>query len=55
MLSDPLLEEMTKWSEEDAKGNTVGNRIKRLFDVEGRGNFQRMRKEGMLDPASTWR
>ncbi|KKY30397.1 hypothetical protein UCDDA912_g09666 [Diaporthe ampelina] len=34
MLSDPLLEEMTKWSEEDAKGNTVGNRIKRLFDED---------------------
>lgn len=54
MLSDPALREALKWSSEDLKGHTVANRIKDLLSEEGKGSFQRVPREQMLDPASAW-
>lgn len=54
MLSDPTLNETLKWSSEDPKGDTVANRLKDLLSEEGKGSFERVRREQMLDPASTW-
>lgn len=54
MLSDPVMEGSMKWHKDDAKGHTVGSRIKTLLGVEGRGSFQRVHKERMVDPANTW-
>lgn len=54
MLSDPALREALKWSIEDPKGHTVANRLKRLLSEEGKGSFQRLSREQMLDPASAW-
>lgn len=54
MLSDPALREALEWGSEDLKENTVANRLKNLISEEGKGSFQRVRREQMLDPASTW-
>lgn len=54
MLSDPALREALEWGSEDPRENTVANRLKNLISEEGRGSFQRVRREQMLDPASTW-
>lgn len=54
MLSDPALREALEWGSGDHKENTVANRLKNLISEEGKGSFQRVRREQMLDPASTW-
>lgn len=54
MLSDPTLHDALKWSSDDPRGDTVANRLKDLFSEEGKGSFQRVRREQMLDPASVW-
>lgn len=54
MLSDPGLFEALKWSSEDLKGHTVASRLKELLSEEGKGSFQRVSREQMLDPASPW-
>lgn len=54
MLSDPALREGLEWSSEDLKGHTVANRLKALLSEEGKGSFQRVTREHMLDPASGW-
>lgn len=54
MLSDPVFKDELKWSSHDRRGKTVASRLKNLLSEEGKGSFQRVRKEQMLDPASTW-
>ncbi|KAL1865327.1 hypothetical protein Daus18300_007217 [Diaporthe australafricana] len=54
MLSDSITYQSIEWRKEDSKGNTVANRVKKLLAEEGKGSFQRVRKEEMLDPTSTW-
>lgn len=54
MLSDPTLKEKVQWSHDDPQGNTVANRIKRHLAEDGKGSFQRVRREQMLDPTSAW-
>lgn len=54
MLSDPVLREALKWSREDTRGKTVASRLKDFFSEEGKGSFQRVRREQIFDPASTW-
>ncbi|KUI72205.1 hypothetical protein VM1G_07647 [Cytospora mali] len=43
-----------KWASNDVGGDRVGNRLKKWFSEEGMGSFQRVAKEHMLDPTSTW-
>lgn len=54
MLSDPIIHQSIQWRSEDSKGDTVANRVKALLAEEGKGSFQRVRKEQMLDPTTTW-
>lgn len=53
-LSDPLFHEELKWNFKDIGGARVGNRLKNWFSREGLGSFQRVSREDMLDPTSTW-
>lgn len=55
-LSHPDFLEQFKWSVDDAKGTTVGNRMKKWLATEGQGGYQRVSPDNILDdPRSDWR
>lgn len=53
-VSDPLFHKELEWCVDDVGGARIGNRLKNWFSTEGLGSFQRVAKEDILDPTSTW-
>lgn len=55
-LSHPDFSDRFNWTVDDPAGGTVGNRMKKWLATEGRGAYQRVSPNNILDePRSDWR